>query len=216
MPSSFALRPAHRPEAGSRSCARTASPGSTSPSKVRKSAAPHRRAWSRSPPCRGSAARRPRPPPRRRSPRTAAAPPRRSPRRADRAMCSCASAGSATVDREVLAQRLTQRDRQRQPGKARPADQHVDAFGHALCLTWMGSLLNRAHLDSNLASVLIGPSCEQKRHMSSAVQDLARRPRPRTARGESVPRPLAAGRLAARVRRPGDRPGAGRRGPHGR
>ena len=52
--------------------------------------------------------------------------------------------------------------------------------------------------------------------MSSAVQDLLDDPRSRTARGEPVPRPLAAGRLAARVRRPGDRPGAGRRLPHRR
>ena len=40
-------------------------------------------------------------------------------------------------------------------------------------------------------------------------------PRPRTARGEPVSRALAAGRLAARVRRPGDRSGAGRGLPHG-
>ena len=44
----------------------------------------------------------------------------------------------------------------------------------------------------------------------------ARHPRSRTARGEPVPRPQPAGRLAARVRRPGDRPGAGRRLPHRR
>ena len=44
----------------------------------------------------------------------------------------------------------------------------------------------------------------------------ARSSRPRDARGEPVPRPLAAGRLAARVRRPGDRPGAGCRGAHRR
>ena len=44
----------------------------------------------------------------------------------------------------------------------------------------------------------------------------AHHPRPRTARGEPVPRPQPADRLAARVRRPGDRPGAGRGQPHGR
>ena len=52
--------------------------------------------------------------------------------------------------------------------------------------------------------------------MSSAVARPPRHSRPRAARGEPVPRPLAAGRLAARVRRAGDRPGAGRRLPHGR
>ena len=52
--------------------------------------------------------------------------------------------------------------------------------------------------------------------MSAAVQALLQHPRPRAARGEPVPRALAAGRLAARVRRPGDRPGAGRGLPHRR
>ncbi len=46
--------------------------------------------------------------------------------------------------------------------------------------------------------------------MSSVDRRPARHPRPRTARGEPVSRPQPAGRLAARVRRPGDRPGAGR------
>ena len=41
-------------------------------------------------------------------------------------------------------------------------------------------------------------------------------PRPRAARAQPVPRPQPAGRLAARLRRPGDRPGAGRRGAHRR
>ena len=52
--------------------------------------------------------------------------------------------------------------------------------------------------------------------MSSAVQDRSRHPRSRAARAQPVPRPQPAGRLAARVRRPGHRPGAGRRLPHRR
>ncbi len=75
-------RPAHRSDAGSRSCARTARPLPLRRRRSRKSAAPRRRAWSRSPPCRGSAARSPRPRPRPRSPRTAVARRPRSPRRA--------------------------------------------------------------------------------------------------------------------------------------
>src|SRR5688572_31834957 len=44
------------------------------------------------------------------------------------------------------------------------------------------------------------PICHVLRH-----PDPARNPQPRTARGEPVPRPLPAGDVAARVRRPGDR-----------
>ena len=47
-------------------------------------------------------------------------------------------------------------------------------------------------------------------------RDAARRPRPREARGQPLPRAKPAGRLAARLRRPGDRPGAGRRRAHRR
>ena len=54
------------------------------------------------------------------------------------------------------------------------------------------------------------------RAMSVRRPGAARHSRPRAARGEPVPRPLAAIALAAGVRRPGDRPGAGRRLPHGR
>ena len=74
---------------------------------------------SRSPPCRGSAARCRRPRPRRRSPRTAAARRPRSPRRAGPSIAR----RQRRVDhrhREGLAQPLAQRDRQRQAGKARP------------------------------------------------------------------------------------------------
>ena len=46
--------------------------------------------------------------------------------------------------------------------------------------------------------------------MSRALEAASLHPRPRAARGESVPGLEPAGRLAARVRRPGDRPGAGR------
>ena len=49
-------RPAHRPAAGSRSCARTARPPRPRRRRSGRSAAPRRRAWNRSPPCRGSAA----------------------------------------------------------------------------------------------------------------------------------------------------------------
>ena len=54
-------------------------------------------------------------------------PRRRGDRRGARiaATARCASAGSATVDRELVAQRLAQRDGQRQPGKAGAADHHV-------------------------------------------------------------------------------------------
>ena len=52
--------------------------------------------------------------------------------------------------------------------------------------------------------------------MASALQDLLSDPRSRAARDQPVPRRQPAGRLAARLRRPGHRPGAGRRHPHRR
>ena len=83
-------RPARRPAAGSRSCARTARPASTSPSKVRKRR-PHRVARSLESVTTmsriGCASARPRP--RRRWSRTAAAPPPRSPRRARSPTARC-------------------------------------------------------------------------------------------------------------------------------
>ena len=60
------------------------------------------------------------------------------------------------------------------------------------------------------------PASKADHAMTSAVQDLLNLLDLEPLEVEPVPRPLAAGRLAARVRRPGDRPGAGRRRAHGR
>src|SRR5580704_10290266 len=64
------------------------------------------------------------------------------------------------------------------------------------------------------------PVCKGKRNNRTAHglrrSGSPRHSRSRAAGGEPVPRPLAAVALAAGVRRPGDRPGAGRRLPHRR
>ena len=94
-----------------------------------RSAAPRRRAWCRSPPCRGSAAPRRDRAPRRRWSRTAAAPPPRWPRRADRSDAPRARPGSATVTAKLSPSACRSAIAEREPGKAAAADHHVRTLG---------------------------------------------------------------------------------------
>ena len=192
---------------GSRSCARTARPARPRRRRSGTSAAPRRRAWNRSPPCRGSAARPRRPP--------SQTPMVSNSRRAAAAIAEARGSPAARVpapDRRPstakrAAEPLPQRDGQRQPGKAAAA-----RSAHRSLRSLRSLLPGRtiARLERGAPHLLYAPQ-RKSCIMSAAVSDSARHPRSRTARGEPVPRPLAADRLAARVRRPGDRPGAGRR-----
>ena len=83
-------------------------------------------------------------------------------------------------------------------------------------LALASAMVQQCHVPRRRVNLLKGGLGHAKvSPMSRALETASVHPRPRTARGESLPRLEPAGRLAARVRRPGDRPGAGRGASHG-
>ena len=88
---------------------------------------------------------------------------RRRDRRGPRILRPAVEAGIGQCDGERLAQRLPQRDREREPGEAAAGDQHVGAHRRILVLTCHAGLIIHTPLPRRPTGELV---------MSSAVQDL--------------------------------------------